>query len=298
MSTKEELYKKYPWLEVTTTMVDYVKPSYYDKIIKEYEYKGKSDLDYTIDFLKDQTRKDLSVVEFGAGTGRGTKLIMENIDFDKLTLVDLSPQMMETLKELFSKDSRVQFAQSDHLNFMESTEDVFDLMVTLWSLSHSIHQHFGRNKGDDTKIVQILKKFFTNNISKEGKAFIIHFDTLSDEQRILTKQWAKVYPTFADYYHNKIQSPSKQIVDKVLNQLNESNTISYNCEHIIGDEIIYKDMNEALEVFMNFHLESHFNQLDIVEEVVEDLTNELNKYKDEDGTIRVKPGFFLYTITR
>ncbi len=44
--------------------------------------------------------------------------------------------------------------------------------------------------------------------------FLIHFDSLSEEQKILMRQYRKFFPLFK----SKIkQSPSKLILDEVLN---------------------------------------------------------------------------------
>lgn len=101
-----------------------------------------------------------------------------------------------------------------------------------------------------------------------GLFFLIHFDSLSQEQRILMRQWKRVFLAFT---HLDEQSPSKQIIDKVLLDFDIRGEIILSINHLQGDAIHYNSEDEVLEIFMNFHLETYFNNSPFTESVINDI---------------------------
>lgn len=53
---------------------------------------------------------------------------------------------------------------------------------------------------------------------------------------------------------------------------------------------------EALERFMNFHMESYFNESNDVEKIINELKNYFQLFTNEDGTISIKPGCFIFEV--
>lgn len=290
---------KYPWLRVNTTLEDYVRPDYYDVLIKDYSAQKVSDLDMLESFVKSIQTPNPKILELGFGTGRCTDVIMRNLPDSDITLVDLSGPMVGNGRV---KYPGVNIVQSDSLSFLENCQERYDAFITLWSFSHSVHQHVDKMgfEGAASYVRNVLAKFIEKNLNPGGKVFIIHFDTLSDEQRILTKQWVRDFKKFEKYHENQEQSPSKQILDGAFAGLQSDGMIRGRVEHYVGDAIEYGSLDNAMEVFMNFHLESHFNiGHPKMEEVVSDLEVELSRYVSEDGqAIHVKPGFFIYEFTK
>ena len=94
--------EKYPWLATVAPPDKYLRPDYYDRILKEYIFEGKLD----IEFLKERARQIPSgadVIEFGPGSGRATGVIVDStMDTKSLTLVDLSDWMLAKCQERFA----------------------------------------------------------------------------------------------------------------------------------------------------------------------------------------------------
>lgn len=295
-----DLKTRYPWLAVTTTVEEYVVPEYYDKLLKDYVFDGKTDLEIFDDFLHSLAPSDsVGILELGCGSGRVTNVALTWLDGRRppFRIVDLSHQMLEFTRRRFAKNNNVVFTQSDSVRFLEETNERFALCFSLWSFSHSVHQILTRDgleKGT-AYVRSVLKKFFTENMKSGSSFFLIHFDSLSDEQRILLEQWKKVYPIFAD---TTKQSPSKLLIDEELRSLEHDGIVTFNAKHYIGEEIVYQSEEEALEVFLNFHAESYFNEMDILSDVIDEMKEYFKGFADSTGKIRIRPGCFVYEIKR
>lgn len=138
-------------------------------------------------------------------------------------------------------------------------------------------------------------KFIRQNIAKHGSFFLIHFDSLSQEQSILMRQWKRVFPTFTNIDE---QSPSKQVIDKTLLELDTKGEITLSINHLQGDAIHYESEDEVLETFMNFHLETYFNDSPLTENVIEDIKEQASKYRNEDGSYDITPGCYVYLFVK
>lgn len=81
--------------------------------------------------LKD---KKLKILDFACGTGYISKSLLEkNIDCE-ITAVDYSDKMLEKLKNL--KDSRIKVVHCDGIEFLNSTEEKYDVIYFGWALSY------------------------------------------------------------------------------------------------------------------------------------------------------------------
>lgn len=295
MSRKLEGKKGYPWLDIGHSVDRYVGSEYYDKLLKDYVFQGRSDLQHFHDYLKGLSSLG-SVLELGAGNGRATKVFLDKARCKKLTLVDLSSNMLNGARDKFQKEG-IHYVRSDMITYISKSQGTFDFIYTLWSFSHSVHQHLdqmGLKKGRGI-IKGVLEKMVRENMHKGSKFYLVHFDSLSDEQRILMKQWRRKFPIFR--YTSK-QSPSKRYVDEALGEMKKDGMIRCDTRHYEGEAIRYDSMDEALEIFMNFHLESFFNRRKLTRVVLEDIEKYLKRYQKPDGTICVKPGCFIYSITK
>jgi hypothetical protein len=70
------------------------------------------------------------------------------------------------------------------------------------------------------------------------------------------------------------------------------------CTHLVGLPIVFTGLDEALEYYLNFHMESVFNDSDELGEIVLELSADLLKYQQNDGTITIRPGCFIYKVKR
>ncbi|MFH1188932.1 MAG: methyltransferase domain-containing protein [bacterium] len=285
--------QKYQWLKHTNSVEEYLPPEYYKRLLRPYTFGGISDLQLLEDFLKDKNAS--SILELGCGSGRASDVVVRLISQATYTFSDLSERMLGAAKKHLPNQSS--FVVSDAVKFMADTVEQYDLVYTLWSFSHSTHQHvhcLGIEKAGQY-ISSVIKKFIRKNIRPNGSFFLIHFDSLSDEQRILMRQWKRVFPAFAN---TEQQSPSKQIIDRALLDLDNEGVITLSLNHLCGDSITYASENDVLETFMNFHLETYFNTLPIVADVVEDIRSQAEKYRNVDGSYSIALGCYVYSFIK
>lgn len=300
MTNTCSLYERYPWLRTVTTVEAYVNPEYYNKLLKDYVFLRKSDLVYFEDFLKTaHETNQIHALELGAGTGRATNVFLgtfKNLQ-THLRLVDLSASMLAYTKERFKTCPNIEYVESDSIAFLEQDRAVYDVIFSLWSLSHSVHQILtkdGLAKGG-RRVRAALRKMIKENMRTGSCFYLIHFDSLSEEQRILLQQWKKVFPIFSN---TDQQSPSKLLIDEVLRELEDEKVLAVSCEHLTGEGIVYNDEDEALEVFINFHMESYFNESPLLPTVLEELRTYFHQYKRKDGSLLIKPGCFIYIVKK
>jgi len=289
--------KKYPWLGITTTLEKYIYPDYYDKILKPYVFNGKQDLD----FLKEsatQAKAPAKILELGPGSGRATQAVLEVVkNIERLTLVDLSGRMLEKCKAKFADKNFITYVNSDTMDFLLSAKESYDFIFSLWSFSHSVHQNLkklGWEKGTQ-KIRRAISKMLIENLEREGSFFLIHFDSLSPEQRISIKQRKKDNFVFFDASK---QSPSKLLIDELFGGLEKDGAISLTSTHYVGAPLEFYSLEQALEYYLNFHMESHFNQSKLIDDMLSELSSDIEKYRDKDGVIRITPGCFMYTVNK
>jgi len=290
---KDKLLKQYPWLAKMNAVEDYLSPEYYQQLLKPYTFNGVSDLSLLEKFLNDKNPS--KVLELGCGSGRASVIVVSKIPTADYTFVDLSGRMLEAAKQHLPVESS--FIISDAVEYMENNKGSYDFVCTLWSFSHSTHQHIHRlgiEKAEDY-ISSVIKKFIRENMAREGTFFLIHFDSLSQEQSILMRQWKRVFPAFADIEE---QSPSKKIIDKTLLELDAKGEITLSINHLQGDAIHYKSEDEVLETFMNFHLETYFNNSSFIESIIHDIKMGISKCRNGNGSYKITPGCYIYSFIK
>ena len=286
-------------------MSDYVSPDDYGRLLKTYSFGGKTDLQMLEEFLRfnfdiqSGVRGSIhSALELGCGTGRSTDVILNSTNVDSLTLLDLSPHMLDAVRAKYAQHSGMQFEQSDTVKYLEKSNNQFDLICSMWSFSHSVHQVLDTHAYlNDVFRVQDAVRRMVNVMMKPGAHFyMMHVDSLSDEQRMLFRQWARAFPMFGDTEH---QTPSKLLTDNVLQELQQNGEITdLAIQEHSGDPIEYASMDEALDACLNFHLESFFNERPEAEEVADDLHSALKAYEQDDGRIVIHPGSITYQFQK
>lgn len=296
--SRSALESKHSWLKMDSRDAsDYLTPEYYDSIIKEYVFNGKSDLELFRNFLKHGfgDRHVVKSLELGSGSGRGTDVFLESVpSYASLDLVDLSAEMIAYCENKYRDQRDVNFFQSDSIDFFSKTKDTYDFVYSLWSLSHSIHQHIVDKNGEYEYTRNSIRNFIEKSIAPGGKMYVIHFDSLSEEQSIIYRQLSRDYPVAA---LTDRQSPSKLLLDDVFRECEKIGMGNSSITHLIGDPIRYDSIEDALESFMNFHMHTYFNHSDVTEQVIDELTKDLGKYEKPDGVF-IRPGCFVYLFEK
>lgn len=301
MPIRQKLVETYPMLSTTVANVaDYVEPDDYGRLLKPYGLKEKADLGIFQEFVREvvASREELArVLELGCGPGRSTQAFLDTASTPDLRLLDLSSRMLAFSKKRFSGNPNVNFIESDTITYLESSDERYDLIYSLWSFSHSVHQiliNSGLEEGRE-RVKAALKRTVSEMMKPGAGFFVIHVDSKSDEQTILFRQWAKLFPIFKDEEH---QTPSKQIFDDVLGDLQREGVIDLEVDHLELAAIEYESIGELLDVFLNFHLESHFNDDENVETVIREIEEYAQQFKTSEGKYSIKPGCFLYKVIK
>lgn len=288
-------FSKYDFLNRTNSVEEYLPPEYYNNLLKPYTFDGKSDLQIFKKYLKNL--KDINnVLEICSGSGRVSDVLLETIPEAYLTVSDLSQRMIDYSKNKFRANEKIKYIQGDAILSALNLEDKYDLVYTLWGFSHSVHQHM--HKEGIAKTKELLKTFFRKiltNMNPEGRFYLVHFDSMSDEQRILMRQWKRVYSAFSNLSQ---QSPSKIALDEILHDLDSRNEIILTVRHLTGDPIVYESENLLMETFLNFHLETYFNTSPLLPTVIEDIREQIKKYRKPDGTFSIATGCYIYEFKK
>lgn len=293
---RDIILKRYPFLKITNSIEDYVEPTYYNKLLKPYIFSGVTDLELFRSYVEAMEVRPQNILELCSGSGRVSKVARDVFPDASFTLVDLSERMLGHMQKEFM-DTNVRFAKHDAINFLNSATEVYDFIYTLWGFSHSVHQHVHRVGADSAMrlVEKSLTKFIEKNIISGGKMYLVHFDSMSEEQSILMRQWRRVYKAFSNL---DAQSPSKLMIDAVLSKLDNSNQIYLVQKHLLGDPIVYKDINELIEIFLNFHIETYFNNDCLLQVVIQDVQEQVEQYRQPDGSYLIRPGCYIYEITK
>lgn len=289
----------YPWLKIQVKKIsDYIPPEYYDSILKDYIFGGKSDLEIFQEYLVrgSSPTSELDILEIGCGSGRSSLVALNFFNrFESFDLVDLSNEMI-SLARIKLGNGKLNFLLDDSIAFLSGCNKKYDLVFSLWNLSHSVHQRmidYGE-EGTIKFVADSVQKFCRNNLKKNGRFFIIHFDSMSNEQIILAKQKYKYFSIFRNI---DAQSPSKQLLDHAFIDLHKNGVINLKITHYFGDPIEYGSLSEVLEVFMNFHFETEFNQHKDVSYILDELSTDFQPY-EKNGKYFITPGCFVYEIER
>lgn len=285
---------KYPWLKENNTIEEYIQPDYYNTILKNYSFQKKDDLKYFQTCVLNHSITH--ALELGSGSGRATEIFLEK-SRALLTLVDLSKRMLRYTSNKFKKHKSISYTEMDAVEYMRKTKEIYDFVYTLWSFSHSVHQHVRRLGFFDAReyVGKAINKFISQNLAPHGTFFLIHFDSMSPEQKILMRQWKRVNKRLQDIEQ---QSPSKRILDDIFHDIDNQGLVHLSVQHLRGDPIYYKSSEELLEVFMNFHLETFFNHHKLLPVVIKDITKQIEQYRQNDGTYRIEPGCYIYILTK
>lgn len=286
----------HPWLEQTTTLVEYVNPEYYDHILQPYVFEPGDDLDMLRTHVARLAarRPVQDVLELGVGTGRATDALLSVISPDSYEAVDLSSQMIEFCRTKYSGNNILRLHQSDSIQYLLDSERSFDFIFTLWSFSHSVHQNLLFRDNGAQRVRHGIRRLVIDLLRPGGTLFLIHVDVLSDEQRILTRQWNRVAAVFTDGE----QSPSKMHIDAAIEEMASAGQVVAEIRHHVGKQIQYDSLESAMETFLNFHLECHFNDQPDLPVVFTEVQDYLQGFATADGTVRVAPGCFVYELTK
>ncbi|MCL4366937.1 class I SAM-dependent methyltransferase [Patescibacteria group bacterium] len=289
-------YEQYPWLRYQPeTITTYLPPDYYDKLLKPYTSGGASDLDFFIMSIRGHIQNpNADMLEMGSGSGRATDaLLASGVNFSSLDLVDMSRDMVAQNRKKYARIPSISVVESDILDYLQATDRMYSYAFSLWGFSYSVHHHMNSTgiRAGAAYAENVITKFVTQNLREGGSIFIVHPDILSDEQRILKSLRQPTVSRTKDR-----QSSSKRTLDATTEKLERIGIVKAECVQIKGDPICYSSRDEALEVFLNFHMHGSLNRSRKLPRALQTLNAEFDKYQQGDKVL-IAPGWFNYTIT-
>ena len=290
-----DLVSAHPWLALKPRKQEYLPPQYYDRILPEYVCDGLPDTSFLREFLKGHAAKSrLPALELGPGTGRCTEILFDERPelHGSLDLMDQSATMIEACVQRFGRAAFRNLYQTDAISGLSRIGEQYSTIVSMWSLSHSVHQHWHREGNNESGAA--LRRLFAELLAPAGRFFIMHFDALSEEQRISLRQRRRLYP----FFRPDEQSPSFQVLSQTLQKLKDDGVIAYETKHYRANPIVYRSIEHALEVFMNFHMEAELNQCAATADVLTELERDLIARRRGDGTIAITPAWFIFQGAR
>jgi hypothetical protein len=215
---------------------------------------------------------------------------------NEIVLLEQSSRMTDFLGRSFQNAPAIQLISCDAITYLTEAQEKFDFVYSLWSISHAIHQSIAELgvEAGERKSEIALNNLFHNLMRSGAHFYITHFDSTSPEQIIALRQRRKLTPWLVP----GVDSPSKLLIEKVLQNLSIAGAISFSAQHLQGEPIVYENLEEALEIFMNFHMESAFNGKAQAPEVIAELERDLTEYQDRTGKLRIPTGCIVYQGTR
>jgi SAM-dependent methyltransferase len=298
----DSLSRDHPWLRFRPDRPsDYMRPEYYDRLLKEYAFEGLSDLELLARFLDEAAvPKGATLLELGSGSGRATAVLMAHTAHPKcVDLVDLSRLMVAHCSARYATIDAVHLHECDAVDFLATTPRIYDRVISLWNLSHSVHQHMlrdGIQRGGE-RARAAIGRFLERSLASGGRAFLIHYDIQSPEQQLINPWRRLLWENVAPDYDTSQQSPSKKLLDQILADAQAAGLVDFEERRLIGDPIVYESVERALEIFMNFHMEGNFNLHPRLSEIVASLQDGISKLVVGDEVL-IRPGCFTYAITR
>ncbi len=195
-------------------------------------------------------------------------------------------------RQKYAGVSGIAVFESDLLNYLQASTKSYSAAFSLWGFSYSVHHHMndmgikaGRKYAED-----VITKFITQNLRGGGSMFIVHPDILSDEQRTLKSLRQPTVSRTKDK-----QSSSKRVLDSTLERLEKCGLVQADCTHLTGDPIRYTSVDEALEVFLNFHMHGSLNRSKRLFKAIDTLQREFARFR-EGNEVFISPGCFIYTV--
>lgn len=183
----------------------------YDRRLLPHYYHGVEDIGLVAELM---TRHygapagDLSIVEFGCGTGRITTQLAPYAS--RLVAADDSPTMIHAIRERFpAAETAVETLCADTRDAVahlidQGQADQFDVVAAFWSLNYPLGEFFETMTADGVTPVEDLTRAqeqaarfmrdLVSLVAPDGHLLVLFFDADTAEQRLVTRLWERVAP--------------------------------------------------------------------------------------------------------
>lgn len=174
----------------------------YDNYMKKEPLEQKIILDFIIN--KYSKNKSLKIIEFGAGTGRFTKLLLNVFPKLEITLIEPDKNCCIKLSELKKKGSKIKIVQSTAEDFKSNSK--FDIVI----MATAFHHIPFKNK---SKFLKLIKKLLNKDgMFLCGDNFISEYKTMKERNKVLKKSIDKWMKEAKDKKELKMVQKMKAIV--------------------------------------------------------------------------------------
>lgn len=247
---------------------------YYSSLLPEYNWQGLSDTEYLDLFLSERLAKKMKhTLELGAGSGRGTKIVLKHSD--KVTAVEINRAMLDSFE---CSDENV-FCVNEDMNFFvkEQSLKLYDLIFSFWG----------------PYLIRESAEVLITDVSSGARGVFFHAHRGGLEQRIVRETLHK----FKDrrYDPDKKTSNEEDAFREVLEKHGKSGRIDYCVNEVLG-EARFRSLDFALESFLNFHLGGVFEKR-VYLEVARFLENRL-KTCLKNQEIHVPSGVKIFSFVK
>jgi len=194
--------------EATEFKAVYQTAGIYDAVLPPHYYSGAEDIDLIARLLAEHygpPRHQLSMAEFGCGTGRITGRLAPYAR--RLVAIDSSPAMLGSFQERFphAQTQCLDTRQAVTQMLDEGLAGAFDVVGAFWSLSYPLGECFEGLTADGvdpvpdgdgahrqaTQFVRNLVRLVADN----GHLVVLLFDAETREQRLVTRAWETIAPS-------------------------------------------------------------------------------------------------------
>src|SRR3989344_139892 len=156
----------------------------YDSYMKQKPLDQRIMLDFIIDLSK--SNKNIKIIEFGAGTGRFTKFLLEILPKANITLVEPDKLCCVRLEKLKRKYHQIKIIQSSVETF--TSAKLYDVVVMAAAFHHI------RFEAKSIALKNINALLGEKGIFLCGDIFLAKYSTLAERKRVLRKsidKWVK-----------------------------------------------------------------------------------------------------------
>lgn len=247
----------------------------YDQRLLPHYYDGIEDVDLVSDLLVNHfgpPNADLSVVEFGCGTGRMTERLAPYAR--RLVAADYSATMIDAVSTRFPDAETIRADTRDAVRTLADSVNAFDLVAAFWSLSYPLGEYFEAMTADgvqpvpDTVDARARALAFVRElialVAPGGRFLAFFFDSETPEQQLVTRLWERLAPF--------PEGGRRYTLDLLLDGLRaaESAGIGTLTHRRQGGTAVAPDRDAALAWFSVVHLKSHpelVNEPDVQHEI-------------------------------
>lgn len=117
----------------------------FNKVAQQYDQQRRQLIPCFDDFYGtavhwiNSAKKAPRILDLGAGTGLFSAFVLAKFPEAKLTLIDLSENMLEMAKKRFATEREVTYIAADY--FEHAYTETYDIVISSLSIHHLSHQH-------------------------------------------------------------------------------------------------------------------------------------------------------------